>query len=141
MKLKERCILNNVVLIGRPTKEPELKYLKDGDAAVCNFTLAVDKDLSKAKKEEFEANNKPTADFINIVVWNRVAENCAKHLGKGKLVAVQGRIQTRSWDDDGERKYTTEVIAYQVEFLEWKDSNNNNDIENNEQESNDELPF
>ena len=108
--------MNNVVLIGRLTRDPELRYIPSG-TAVCNFTLAVDKNLSRDKKQEMESKNQPTADFIRTIVWGKVAENCAKFLVKGRLVGVQGRIQTGSYDDkDGKRVYTTEVVAQTVEI-------------------------
>lgn len=145
--------MNNVVLIGRLTRDPELRYIPSG-TAVCNFTLAVDKNLARDKKQEMEAKNQPTADFIRIIVWGRVAENCAKFLVKGRLVGVQGRIQTGSYDDkDGKRVYTTEVVAQNVEFLEWGDtkrdnssdySNSNDDvggIEGFHPTDNDDIPF
>lgn len=117
--------MNNVVLIGRLTRDPELRYIPNSGTAVSTFTLAVDKGLSKDKKAEMESKNQPTADFIRIVVWGKTAENCANFLNKGKLVGVNGRIQTGSYDDkDGKRVYTTEVVANTVEFLEWGDSNN-----------------
>lgn len=119
--------MNLVVLIGRLTRDPELRYIPNTGTPVSTFSLAVDKGLSKEKKQEMEANNQPTADFINIVVWGKQAENCANHLAKGLKVAVQGRIQSRSWEaEDGSRRYTTEVVATSVEFLEWK--NKDDDI-------------
>lgn len=115
--------MNNVVLIGRLTADPELRYIPSG-TAVSRFTLAVDRQLSREKKAEMEASNQPTADFIRITVWGRTAESVANYLVKGRLVAVQGRIQTGSYDDkDGKRVYTTEVVANNVEFLEWGDRN------------------
>jgi single-strand DNA-binding protein len=136
--------MNNCVLIGRLTKDPELRYLPNSSVAVCNFTLAVDKQLSKDKKEEFESKGYPTADFINIVVWNKQAENCANYLAKGRLVAVQGSIQTRNWEDqEGRRRYATEVVANNVQFLEWGDKNDNTSNNNNgfQEVNDDELPF
>ena len=115
--------MNSVVLVGRLTRDPELRYLPMTGNPVTRFTLAVDRGLSKEKKQEMEAKNQPTADFINIVVWGKAAENCANYLTKGRLVAVQGRIQTSSYEKDGARRYTTEVVANQVEFLEWGDTN------------------
>ncbi len=117
--------MNNVVLIGRLTRDPELRYVPNTGNPVSTFTLAVDKNLSKEKKQEMESRNQPTADFIRIVVWGRQAENCANYLAKGRLVGVNGRIQTGSYTDkDGSRKYTTDVVANNVEFLEWGDNNN-----------------
>jgi single-strand DNA-binding protein len=117
-------ILNNVVLIGRLTRDPELRYIPNSGTPVSTFTLAVDKNLSKEKKMEMESKNQPTADFIRIVVWGKQAENVANFLNKGKLVGINGRIQTGSYDDkDGKRVYTTDVVASSVEFLEWGDNN------------------
>ena len=123
--------MNNVVLIGRLTRDPELRYIPMSGTAVSTFSLAVDKGLSKEKKQEMESKGQPTADFINIVVWGKMAENCANYLAKGRLVAVQGRIQSRSYDGkDGVKRYITEVVAGNVEFLEWGDSNNNQNFGN-----------
>ena len=108
------CVmLNRIVLIGRLTKDPELRHTQSGKA-VCAFTLAVDR--------PYLANNgNREADFINIVVWNKLGENCAQYLGKGKLAAVDGRLQIRSYDgQDGQRRYVTEVIADNVRFLSPK---------------------
>lgn len=119
--------MNNVVLIGRLTRDPELRYIPNTGTPVSTFTLAVDKGLSREKKQEMEARNQPTADFINIVVWGKPAENCANFLAKGRLVGINGRIQSRSYDaKDGTKRYITEVVANNVEFLEWGDNNNNN---------------
>ncbi len=117
--------MNNVVLIGRLTREPELRYLPSGNnTAVARFTLAVDRQLSREKKAEMESKNQPTADFINIVVWGKQAENVNNYLAKGRLVAVSGRIQTGSYEaKDGTRRYTTDVVAERVQFLEWDNSN------------------
>ena len=137
--------MNNCVLIGRLCADPELKYLPNGGTPVCNFTLAVDKMLSKDKKEEFASKGCPTADFINIVVWNKQAENCANYLAKGRLAAVQGSIQTRNWEDqEGRRRYATEVVANNVQFLEWgdkKDNNDTNDYVDRDNSAEDNLPF
>lgn len=114
--------MNNCVLIGRLVRDPDMRYLQNG-TAVTNFTLAVDRQLSRDKKQELEGQGKPTADFIRIVVWGKQAESSANYLAKGRLVAVQGRIQTGSYEDkDGKRVYTTDVVAQQVQFLEWADS-------------------
>lgn len=112
--------MNNVTLIGRLTKDPELKYLPgDKNTAVVRFGLAVDKQLSKDKKAEMESRNQPTADFINIKVWGRLAELCANWTSKGAKVGIQGSIQTGSYEaKDGTRRYTFEVIANNVEFLD-----------------------
>lgn len=115
-------MLNNVVLIGRLTREPELRYLPTGNnTAVARFTIAIDRQLSRDKKAELEKKNQPTADFINIIAWGKQAENCNNYLAKGRLVAVSGRIQTGSYEKDGRRVYTTDVVAERVQFLEWGD--------------------
>ena len=130
--------MNSVVLIGRLTRDPELRYLPNGGTAVCNFSLAVDKDVSKEKKQEMESQGKYTADFINIVVWGRQGENCANYLAKGRLVAIQGRIQTGSYDaKDGSKRYTFDVVAERTEFLEWGDKNPSGGSSNNSSNYND----
>ncbi|KXB66146.1 single-strand binding family protein [Parvimonas sp. KA00067] len=112
--------MNSVVLIGRLVKEPELRYIQGSDNAYCRFTLAVDKGMSKEKKQEAELNNRLTADFINIVVWGRQAENCQKYLQKGRNVAIQGRLQSGSYTaQDGTRRFVTEVWAERVQFIDW----------------------
>lgn len=112
--------MNNVTLIGRLVRDPELRFVPGSGQAIANFTMAVDKGLSREKKQEFESQGKPTADFIRIVVWGKQAENCSQYLSKGKLVAINGSIQTGSYKTQtGETKYTTDVLANRVEFLEW----------------------
>lgn len=102
--------MNNIVLIGRLTKDPETRYIPQSETAVANFTLAVDRPMAKEK----------TADFIRIVTFGKTAELCDKYLAKGRLVGIQGRIQTGSYKtQNGETRYTTEVYADRVEFLEW----------------------
>lgn len=115
--------MNSVILIGRLTKDPELKYLANTGTPVTTFSLAVDKQLSKEKRQELAEKGEPTADFINIVVWGKQAENCANYLVKGRLVAIQGRVQSRSWETENGRRYATEVVANQVQFLEWGKDN------------------
>ncbi len=144
--------MNNVVLIGRLTRDPELRYIPNSGQAVANFSLAIDKNLPKDKKQEMEAKNQPTADFVNIVTWGKIAENCANYLVKGRLVGVQGRIQSGSYEaKDGTRRYTTDVVANTVEFLEWGDSKPQGDSNSNSSDysdlqdfhpiDNDDIPF
>ncbi len=138
---------NVVVLIGRLTRDPELRYIPGSGTAVTRFTLAIDKQLSKEKKAEFEAKGQATADFINIVVWGKTAENCANYLKKGRLVGVQGRLQSGSYDaKDGTKRYTTDVVAQNVEFLEWgdnKDKSSSESVASGFQDinDNDNIPF
>ncbi|MGF0040214.1 single-stranded DNA-binding protein [Peptoniphilaceae bacterium SGI.131] len=115
--------MNNVVLMGRLTRDPDIRYLQTGASrAVARFTIAVDKQLSREMKMEMESKNQPTADFIQIVAWGKLAENVGRFTGKGKRVIVSGRIQTGSYmDQEGKRVYTTDIVASNVEFLDWKD--------------------
>jgi single-strand DNA-binding protein len=107
--------VNKVVLIGRLTANPELKHTPAG-TAVTKFTLAVDRRQAKDREKE--------TDFIDIVVWQKQAENCANYLAKGKLAAVDGRLQIRAYDDNqGNRRKVAEVVAEQVKFLSPKESN------------------
>jgi len=104
--------LNKVVLIGRLTKDPELRFTPGNGTAVTTFTIAVDRRFSKDGQKE--------ADFIPVVVWGKQAESTANYMSKGKLIGVSGRIQTRNYEaKDGTRRYVTEVIAEEVQFLEW----------------------
>jgi len=103
-------MLNRIILIGRLTREPDLRYTPGG-VAVARFTLAVDRRQSKDREKE--------TDFIDIVVFQKTAETCASYLGKGRLVAVEGRLQIRSYDDSqGIRRKAAEVIADNVRFLD-----------------------
>lgn len=108
--------MNKVVLIGRWTKDLELKFTPGTGTAVAHGNLAVNRRVSKDGKKE--------ADFIPVVIWGKLAENAATYTGKGKLCSVAGRIQTRSYEaKDGTRKYVTEVVAEEVQFLEWGNDN------------------
>jgi len=105
-------MMNRVVLVGRLTKDPDLRYTPNG-VPVATFTLAVNR--------PFKNNGETEADFINCVVWRKPAENCANFLKKGSLAGVDGRIQTRSYEgQDGKKVYVTEVQAESVQFLEPK---------------------
>lgn len=107
-------MLNRVILIGRLTKDPELRYTPSG-IAVASFTLAVERPFKNAQGER-------EVDFIPNVVYRQLAELCANYLAKGKLAAVDGRLQIRSFDgQDGQRRWVTEVIAENVRFLSPKD--------------------
>lgn len=109
-------MINNVVLVGRMTKEAELRYTPS-NIAVATFTLAVNRDY-KGENGEREA------DFINVVLWRQTAENLANWTKKGSLVGVTGRIQTRNYDNQqGQRVYVTEVVAERFQLLESKGDN------------------
>lgn len=117
--------MNSVSLIGRAVRDPELRFVPGSGMAVANLTMAIDKGLSREKRAEFEAQGKPTADFIRVVVWGKQAENLSQYVTKGSLFAVNGSIQTGSYKStSGETRYTTEVLANRVEFLEWGEKQN-----------------
>ncbi|HBC30433.1 MAG TPA: single-stranded DNA-binding protein [Clostridiales bacterium] len=104
---------NRAILIGRLTRDPELKYTTNGKA-VTTFTLAVDRDFTNQQGER-------EADFIPVVAWNKLAETIAHNLSKGRLIAIEGRIQVRTYDDkEGVKRYATEIIADKMQFLEKK---------------------
>lgn len=116
--------MNSVVLLGRLTKDPELRYTSGTGNAMCRFTLAVDRGLSKDKKAEMEQKGQPTADFIGIVAWGKTAELIANYVQKGQQLAVQGRIQTSSFEgQDGSRVYRTDIVADRIEFVGSKTTN------------------
>jgi len=105
--------MNSVVLIGRLTKDPEVRYTGE-QMAVASFTVAIDRP-QRADKEK-------VTDFPRVTVFGKQAENCERFLKKGRLVAIEGRIQTGSYTNkDGQKVYTTDVVANRVEFLEWGD--------------------
>ena len=105
--------MNSVVLIGRLTRDPELRYTTS-QMAVATFSLAIDRPVRAGKERE--------TDFPRITVFGKQAENCEKYLAKGRMAAVQGRLQTGSYTNkDGVKVYTTDVVADRVEFLEWGD--------------------
>ena len=118
--------MNKVFLIGRLTRDPELRYTGN-NTAVATFSIAVNRNFSNQ-------NGEREADFINIVVWRKQAENVKNYLTQGSQVAIDGRIQTRSYDDQqGQKRYITEVIADNVEFLGSKNSSNNTNGNSNMQ--------
>ncbi len=103
--------MNRVILIGRLARDPELRFTTTGKA-VANFSVAVNRHFSKDGE----------ADFFNIVVWQKLAENCANYLSKGRLVGLEGRLQNRSYETQaGEKRYITEIVANNVKFLDWGD--------------------
>jgi len=107
--------MNKVILMGRLTKDPELRYTSGNNTAVASFTIAVNRRASKENQQQ--------ADFINVVAWTKTAEFCAKYFTKGMQVAIVGRIQTRTWDDnEGKRHYVTEVVADETFFADSKKS-------------------
>ena len=108
--------MNKAILIGRLTKDPELRTTPTG-RNVCQFSVAVSRNFTNA-------NGEREADFINCVVWDKQAENLVKHQKKGNQIAVEGRIQTRNYEDkDGKRVYVTEILANNISFLDSKGTN------------------
>jgi single-strand DNA-binding protein len=106
--------MNKVVLIGRLTRDPELRYAQSGKA-FCTFTLAVDRRFSK------QNNNQPTADFIPCMAWDKLAEIIGNNLAKGRRVGVEGRLQTRTYDaKDGSKRSAFDVVLDELEFLDPK---------------------
>ena len=108
--------MNKWIGIGNLTRDPELSETPNG-TAVCKFTVAVNRNFTNA-------NGERECDFINVVAWRSLAENCGRFLSKGKKVSVVGSLQTRSYESIGEKKYVTEIMADEVEFLSPKDEDN-----------------
>ncbi|WP_313894706.1 single-stranded DNA-binding protein [Psychrobacillus sp.] len=122
-------MMNRVVLVGRLTKDVDLRYTPNG-VAVANFTLAVNRNFKNDNGEQ-------QADFIQVQIWRKPAENVANYLRKGSLAGVDGRIQTRNYEgSDGKRVYITEVVADSVQFLEPKKDNQQGNQQNNYQTNN-----
>ncbi len=104
--------MNCVVMVGRLTRDPELRFIAGSGKAVATFAIAVDRPFAKEK----------TADFFNVVVWGKPAENAANYLAKGRQVAVKGYLQSRSYEDKtGVKRYVTEIVADTVEFIDRGD--------------------
>ncbi|MBN1635985.1 MAG: single-stranded DNA-binding protein [Deltaproteobacteria bacterium] len=109
--------INKVMLIGRLGKDPEMRFTPSGKA-VTNFTMATNEIWNDQNGERQERT-----EWHRVVTWGKLAENCAKLLSKGKLIYIEGRIQTRSWDDkDGNKRYTTEIVANQMQILSSSES-------------------
>ncbi len=131
-------MLNRVILIGRLTRDPELRYTSSG-VATTGFTLAVDRPFTSQGGER-------EADFIPIVTWRQLAETCANYLRKGRLTAVEGRVQVRNYENsEGKRVYVTEIVADNVRFLE-RPENGGQQLERQDPDysrgvSDDDLPF
>ena len=106
--------MNKVILMGRLTRDPEVRYTQTNNTLVASFSLAVNRRFVRQGEER-------QADFINIVAWSKLGEFCSKYFKKGQQVAVTGRLQTRTWDDDqGQKHYVTEVIAEEAYFADSK---------------------
>ena len=115
-------MINRVVLTGRLTRDPELKATQSG-LSVASFTLAVNKQFT-------DANGNRGADFINCVIWRKSAENLCKFTHKGSLIGIDGRLQTRSYDNNGQKVFVTEVVVDSFSLLESKNENQTNNAGN-----------
>ncbi|RQD76705.1 MAG: single-stranded DNA-binding protein [Candidatus Syntrophonatronum acetioxidans] len=132
-------MINVVALVGRLTRDPELRYTATGGVAVTTFTLAVNRPFTNQQGER-------EADFIRIVTWRKQAENCANYLGKGRLVAVEGRLQVRNYEtSEGQRRTISEVVANNVQFLDRGESRDTGsgvfEDFGGEEVSDDDVPF
>ena len=117
-------MINRVVLVGRLTRDPELRYTANG-AAVASFTVAVNRQFTNAQGER-------EADFINCVIWRKAAENFSNFTNKGSLVGIDGRLQTRNYENkQGQRVYVTEVVVENFSLLESKNANSSDNTNNN----------
>ena len=127
--------VNKVIILGRLGQDPELKYTPSG-TSVCNFSLATTEnwtDKSGQKQERTE--------WHRIVVWGKLAELCNQYLSKGRQVFLEGKLQTRSWDDqEGKKRYTTEILANSVQFIGGQaQQSNNSSYNNNQQDSREQM--
>lgn len=143
--------MNSVSLMGRLTRDPELRYTANTQMANARFVVAVNRKLSKEKRQEAENNGYPTADFISCMAWGKTAENIANYFKKGNRIAITGHIQTGSYEKDRQRIYTTDVVVDSFDFIESNSSSSTDtnqgysnpaDLGINAQESFDsDLPF
>ena len=114
--------MNVAIIIGRLVRDPELRFIPSSGLAVTKMTIAVDRDLFGDKKQQAVSQGKPTADFIPVTIFGKMAESSAQFLAKGSQVAVRGRINTGNYTkDDGTKVYTTDILADKVEFLSNKE--------------------
>ena len=111
--------INKVILVGRLGQDPEVRYTPDG-TAVANFTIAT----SEEWKDKTSGEKRERTEWHRIVAWRRLGEICGEYLAKGRQVYIEGKLQTRSWEKDGVKRYTTEIVASDVQFLGGRDSGN-----------------
>ena len=118
--------MNSIQLIGRLVRNPELKHTASTGNAMARFTVAIDRNYNKEKKEEEMTAGRPVADFIGCVWWGKTAELIGRYFNKGSQIALQGRIQTGSYEaNDGTRRYTTDVVVDRFEFIGSGGQNDN----------------
>lgn len=112
--------MNKVILMGRLTRNIDIKQLTSG-SLIGRFTLAVDKDLTKDKKNEFERAGKPTADFINCIAFGKIADTIERWTAKGSRILVEGSLEVSSYEKDGEKRYFTNVLVKQFKIIDFKE--------------------
>ena len=118
--------MNNVTLMGRLTRDVELRYTQS-QVAIGRFTVAINRRLTKEKRQQAEANKQPTADFISCVAFGKQAETIAQYVSKGMRVSLSGRLQTGSYQNkQGQTVYTTDVVVEQFDFIDSNNQHNNN---------------
>ena len=143
--------MNSVCLIGRLARDPEPRYAQTG-TAMCRFTVAVDRRLSKQKRQEAEAAGQPTADFISCTAFGATAELIANYHRKGSQIGIEGRIQTGSYEKDGRKIYTTDVLVNSIAFVGSKNNSDGGNYQNSNSQQdysdegffpvdNDDIPF
>lgn len=130
--------MNKIILLGRLSKDVEVRYTQANNTMVASFSLAVNR--------RFKQEGQPEADFINIVAWSKLAEFCSKYFKKGQQVSIVGRLQTRTWEDEnGQKRYVTEVVAEEAYFADSKKEENTQaqapEQEQFEITNSDDLPF
>ena len=130
--------MNKVILMGRLTRDPDVRYTQTNNTLVASFSLAVNRRFARPGEER-------QADFINVVAWSKLGEFCSKYFKKGQQVGIIGRLQVRNWEDEqGQKHYVTEVVAEEVYFADTKkDESTSAPVEENQFEitSDDDLPF
>lgn len=126
--------LNKAMVIGRLGKDPEMKYTNSG-SAIANFTIATSEDW----KDKASGEKKSKTEWHRVVAFGKLGEICGEYLSKGKQVYIEGRLQTRVWDDkDGNKRYTTEIVASDMQMLDRAEKTNNQKPEN---KPDDDIPF
>lgn len=126
--------MNSVILIGRLTKDPEIRYTANSQMAVANFTVAIDRPARQDGEKQ--------TDFPRVIAFGKTAENCERYLAKGRLVGIQGRLQTGSYKNkNGDTVYTTDVVADRVQFLEWGDQKKKSDVPEGFTALDEDIPF
>lgn len=128
--------MNSVNIIGRLTKEPELRYTQSGKA-VMRLTVAVNRNYSRDKRQEAEAAGQPTADFISCISWGKTAELVANYFNKGSQIGIEGRIQTGSYEKDGRTIYTTDVMVNNITFVGSKNNSSGGNYQNSNSDADD----